>query len=331
VTGCSGYLGGVLVKALLEHPLVERVAGLDVKAPPPPAGPAAAKFRFHAADIRDEFLLRSIMQEEAIDTVYHLAFMMGEPRDEALARAINLGGTLTVLDAASKCAGVRKLILSGSASAYGARRGNPPRLTESDALRADSLRYGVHKRLMEEELQKALPHVRKSLQVTVLRICTIVGGSERGEGPVQMFCDLPLAFSVLFHEGALQFISERDLLRVMLKVMEVPECRGVYNVSSDDYTTIAEIARRLGKPRLPVPYSLLWLAMFLARRLDKTSPLTENVVSYLAYPVVLANDKIKKALGVAFPQGSLDAFLECARSRTTGGSPSGKETADLVR
>lgn len=311
VTGCSGYLGGVLVKTLLEHPLVARVAGMDQAPLKTPQNP---KFKHYSADIRDEFWLRSILEEEAIDTVFHLAFMMGEPQDEALARAVNVGGTLTVLEAANKSSRVAKLILSGSASAYGARADNPEFLKEEDPLRASTLRYGIHKRLVEEELAKALPRVRKSLQVVVLRICTIVGASERGKGPVRTFCELPLGISVLFRAGGLQFISEADLLMVMRKVMEAPQLRGTYNVAPDDYTTIAAICRSLGKFRLSVPYTLLWLALFLARRLGRRTDLTENIIGYLAYPCVVSNEKIKKALGLALSRGSLDAFLECAHA-----------------
>jgi UDP-glucose 4-epimerase len=322
VTGCSGYLGSVLVNALLDHPLVAKVVGLDLTAPKV----SHPKFKHYAADIRDEFLLRSILGEEGIDVVYHLAFMMGEPRDEVIAREINVGGTLTVLEACSKTAGVSKLILSASASAYGARRGNPEFLKEEDPLRANTLRYGIHKRLVEEELAKSLPGARASLKVVVLRICTIVGTTERSDGPVKTFCELPAIVSVLFHKGGLQFITEADLMRVMLKSMEVSDFRGTYNVGSDDYTTLAELGARLGKPRVPVPYFLLWLGLFFFRRLNGKTQATEKVVSYLAYPVVVSNAKIKKALGITFTKGSLEAFLECARTLTA--APAATTTAE---
>lgn len=318
VTGCSGYLGGVLTRALLESPKVERVVGLDVAAP---RGVESPKFRFHAADVRDEFLLRTVLQEERVDAVFHLAFAMGEPKDAVRSREINVGGTLTVLEACHKTASVKRLILSASASAYGARRGNPEYLTESDPLRADTLLYGVHKRQVEEEVSRALPAVRRGLEVALLRICTIVGRGERGDGPVKTFCALPAGVSVLFHEGGLQFITEQDLTAVMLKALEAPVLRGAFNVAPDDYTTVAEICRALDKPRVPLPYFLLWGALYLARRLGGRLDLSEKVVSYLAYPCVLSNAKVKEALGVRFTRGSLDAFLDCARALAPEAAP----------
>ncbi|MBI3551367.1 MAG: NAD-dependent epimerase/dehydratase family protein [Elusimicrobia bacterium] len=324
VTGSSGYLGRVLVGRLLEHPLVARVVGVDVAA----SKLANPKFKQHAADIRDEFLLRSILEEEAIDTVFHLAFVMGEPKDEVRARAVNVGGTLNVLEAANKSSTVKRLVVSGSASAYGARRGNPEFLKEENPLRADTLRYGIHKRMVEEEVARSMPTVRRTLQVVILRICTIVGATERGEGPVATFCRLPVGVSVLFHKGALQFIAEDDLMKAMLRVMEADELRGVFNVAPDDYTTIREICRALSKPRVPAPYSLLWLSLFLLRRLAGKTELTENIVSYLAHPAVVSNAKLKTALGIRFPKGSLEAFLDCARA--LAGSAD-KAAGDVVR
>lgn len=309
VTGSSGYLGRVLVNRLLTHPQAGRVIGLDAA----PGSLSHPKFRHYNGDIRDEFYLRSILQEEKIDAIFHLAFIMGEPRDQALAAAVNVGGTLTVLEAASKTSAVKKLIISGSASAYGARSDNPEFIAEERALRASTLRYGVYKRQVEEHLAKALPDARKDLRVTMLRVCTIVGSSERGEGPVSTFCGLPCGVSILLRKGGLQFIHEDDLLDVMLRVMEAP-CQGVYNVAPDDYTTLAALCRALGKPRVPLPYWALWLAFFLARRLLGRADVTEKVVSYLAYPVVLSNQKIKRDLGVVFKKGSEEAFVECARA-----------------
>src|SRR5262249_28860841 len=153
------------------------------------------------------------------------------------------------------------------ASAYGARRSNPEFLREEDPLRASTLRYGIHKRMVEEELAKVLPGVRRSLQVVMLRICTIVGPTERSDGPVSIFCRMPVGVSVLFRKGALQFIHEADLMKVMLRVLEAADLRGIYNVGPDDYTTLRELCAALGKTRIPAPYSVLWLALFLLRRL----------------------------------------------------------------
>ena len=73
VTASSKGLGLALIGELTRQENVERVVGLSASAP---GGPNEVKH--YRADIRDEFLLRSILEEEGIDTIYHLAFMSPE-------------------------------------------------------------------------------------------------------------------------------------------------------------------------------------------------------------------------------------------------------------
>lgn len=309
VTGCSGYLGEVLVKNLLTHPIVARVIAVDIKTPKLKPHP---KFKHHPADIRDEYLLRSLLEEESIDTIFHLAFMTNDPQGTAMSRAVNVEGTMTVLDAANKTPSVRKLIVTSSALAYGARRKAPEFLTEDIPLKTAALPYARHKKQVEEEIARTLPQLRKDLQVAVLRVCTVVGSSEREEGPVSRFLRKPFSVSVLFRRGALQFLAEDDLMMVLIRIMETPDFRGTFNVAPDDYTTIAALCRRFKKRRIPVPYMILWLLQLLARHMQLPNPLDERILNYLAHPAVLCNRKLKKKLGITFDTTSEEAFLACA-------------------
>jgi len=305
VTGCSGRLGKLLVKNLLAHPLVERVVGVDAVALHLPNSP---KFKHYPADIRDEFYVRSILAEENIDAVFHLAFTSGEPRDAARAMAVNVGGTLTVLEAASKSQTVQKLIILGSTTAYGARSDNALPLTEDSPLRAATLHYGIHNRQVEEQVGKAAPDTRRSLQVSFLRICSFAGGAH----PLSPIFALPFAVSAIFRKGGLQFICDSDLMRVLIRALEAPKFAGKYNVAPDDHTTMAALCKKLNKFRLPLPYTFLWVLFYLIRRFNQQSTLSETMVSHLAYPIVVSNEKIKKELGVKFEKGAERSFFEPA-------------------
>jgi UDP-glucose 4-epimerase len=305
---------------LLEHPLIQRVIGLDVQPPPPPQDP---KLRFITADIRDEYLLRTVMEEEGVDTVLHLAFQNADGVDHVMARETNVHGTLVVLEAADKCPQVQKLIIAGSTAAYGARRDNPQPLAETARLRASGLAYAVHKRRIEEELTKALPQIRRSLQISVLRLATIVGPAERARGPVKRFCELPFGASVILRPGGIQFISEDDAVAAFCKALEAKELRGAFNIAPDDHVTIAEICDSLGKGRLALPYCLLWLALFLGRRLFGAE-VPEGVVAYLAHPLVASGKKFQDATGFTCADGSLAALLKCTQSlRAPAPDPAG--------
>lgn len=314
VTGCSGYIGELLVRHLLSHPLVQKTVAVDVKPSPLPQGP---KFKHYSADIRDEFLLRSLLEEERIDTVFHLAFLSEESKG-VLARAVNVDGSLTVLDAAHKSSTVSKLIVTSSSLAYGARADNPRPLREENPLRATTFPYAVHKRQVEEEIGKVLPQIRRNLQVSILRVCTVVGPHERREGPIRFFCRSPLGVTALLRPGGLQFLAEEDLLKVLTRAMEQPEFRGTYNVAPDDFTTVAALCRSLGKTRVALPYPLVWALFFLRKRINPRSPINEDLARLIAHPIILSNEKIKKALGVSFQKTSEEAFLECAKALANG-------------
>ena len=314
VTGCSGYLGRLLAARLLEHPLVVRVVGMDVLAPGLPANP---KFRTVIADIRDEYLLRSVLEEEGIDTIFHTAFLNADDLSDVRARETNVHGTIVVLEAADKSPRVQKLVIAGSTAAYGARRRNPRLLAESHPLKASGLAYAVHKRRIEEELAKAMPQVRRGLQVAVLRLCTVVGPAERSGGPVHRFCRLPFVVSALGRPGGLQFLSESDALEAFCRALETPQLRGAFNVVPDDCVSVAQLCASLGKSRLPLPGPLLKLGLWLGRRLFK-STIPPSVSDYLAFPVVASNQKFKEAVGFAPAHGSLEAVLACARSLPGG-------------
>lgn len=317
VTGGSGRFGGVVVRELLSQPLVERVVNLDLR----PSQAKDPRLRHHMADIRSEYLLRAILEEERIDTVFHFACATGEPRDQVLARETNVGGTLCVLEACDKSPGVRKLIVASSASAYGARWRNPEFLSENDPLRASTLREGIDKRLMEEELQKSLPAVRTLLQVSILRLCTILGPAQSSASLIRSFCALPAAPSVALRPGGLQFLAESEAAGVMIRIMESPEARGVFNVAPDDYVTLPQLCRALGKRRVPVPYWTLWTALLLARCLSGRGGLTERAAGSLAYPLAMSNAKLKRTLGLKFPKSSLAAFLDLVRSQALVSTP----------
>ncbi len=314
VTGCSGYIGELLVRHLLTHPLVQKTVAVDVKPSPLPQGP---KFKHYAADIRDEFLLRSLLEEERIDTVFHLAFLSEESKG-VLARAVNVDGSLTVLDAAHKSSTVSKLIVTSSSLAYGARSDNPRPLREENPLRATTFPYAVHKRLVEEEIGKVLPQIRRNLQVSILRVCTVVGPHERREGPIRFFCRSPLGVTSILRPGGIQFLAEEDLLKVLTRAMETPEFRGTYNVAPDDFTTVAALCRSLGKTRLALPYPLIWAWFYLRKRMNPRSPIDEDLARLISHPIILSNEKIKKALGITFQKTSEEAFLECARALSNG-------------
>ena len=248
-----------------------------------------------------------------MNVIFHLAFLNADFSQRVLARETNIHGTLVVLEAADKSPRVERLVIAGSTAAYGAQRRNPKSIDESHPLKASGLSWAAHKRAIEEELAKALPRARRNLQVCILRLATIVGPSERPQGPVHRFCRLPFAVSALAHRGGLQFLSEEDAVTALCSTLETENLRGPFNVVPDDHLTTAEVCRILRRRRVPVPFTLLWLALFLARRIFRTQ-IPEGVAAYLTWPLVASGKKFKEATGFVCAQSSRRALKVCARS-----------------
>ena len=85
------------------------------------AAPDPGKFIFHKADIRDEAAMEAFFAEHAFDAVIHLAAMAGvraSMDDPRLYFDVNLGGTLTLLEAARKH-GQPLFVFASTSSVYG--------------------------------------------------------------------------------------------------------------------------------------------------------------------------------------------------------------------
>ena len=147
----------------------------------------------------------------------------------------------------------------------------------------------------------------------MLRICTVVGTSERGAGAVASFLKAPCGLVVSRHDCELQFIAEEDLIPVFFRALEADHFRGIYNIAPDDYTTVGEISGHLKRFTLRVPYPALYGAFYLLRRLTGNQWISENAVDYLTYPIVVDNARIR-GLSVRFRYGSRVAFLRCAKA-----------------
>ena len=166
---------------------------------------------------------------------------------------------------------------------------------------------------MEKEVARLRPLLRNNLKVVMLRICTIVGPTPRTGGSVQTFLSSPCGMSIIGHDCPVQFIHEDDLLPIFDKILQNPDFSGVYNVAPRKWTTVKRISKKMKKPILYIPYSVLYAAFWMVFRIKPELKISENSVSYLSYPIVVDSSKLERELGVTFKYSSLQAFLSCAK------------------
>jgi nucleoside-diphosphate-sugar epimerase len=174
VTGGAGYVGAVLVPALLERGYGVKVLDLylygehvlDAVAGHP-------KLEQVKGDIRDRALLERVMP--GCDAVIHLACISNDPSfelDADLGKSINYDAFFDLV-AVAKDSGVRRFVYASSSSVYGVK----PDENVTEELALEPLTdYSKYKALCEEVLLNAQA---PGFTTVVLRPATVCGYSPR--------------------------------------------------------------------------------------------------------------------------------------------------------
>ncbi len=179
ITGGAGFIGSHLVEKLLQENCQVLVldnlhTGLRENLP---QGVPLIEM-----DVRDENVL-AVFAKEKFDAVVHLAgqtmvnVSVDDPQFDA---AVNIQGTINILEAARKT-GVKRVVFASTAAAYGDAKELP--IVETTALAPLSF-YGLSKVTVEHYL--ALYHEIFNLDYVVLRFANVYGErqGDGGEGGV---------------------------------------------------------------------------------------------------------------------------------------------------
>ena len=183
VTGAAGFIGSHASVALLARG--DRVTGLDnFDSYYDPARKRAnvaelereapgAPFELVTGDLRDRALITRLFAERRFDAVVHLAAMAGvraSVADPVTYYDVNLGGTLTLLEAA-RAHGCRRFVFASTSSVYGSTTRVPFR--EDDPADRPLAPYPAAKRAAEL-LGHAYHHLH-GVSFTALRFFTVYG------------------------------------------------------------------------------------------------------------------------------------------------------------
>lgn len=253
VTGATGYIGGVLVRALADR-----------------GDPVRAVFHqrsgiFDAPGVewvRGDVLDRDSMVAafRGADVVFHLASLVSiDPRMADAMRAANVVGAQNVVEAALEC-GVRRLIHFSSIRAYDqfpldeeldetrGRVGGLPRpaYDRSKALGEDEIRHGVE----------------RGLDAVTLNPTGVLGPYDRGPtGVGQFFLDLQRRRVPMLIAGGFDCVDVRDVVEATLAA-ETRGRPGENYILGGRWHSIPELARLsealtgVGAPRFVCPVAL---------------------------------------------------------------------------
>ncbi|MBP8293282.1 MAG: NAD(P)-dependent oxidoreductase [Caldilineaceae bacterium] len=184
VTGGLGFVGINIVRGLAAQPGVQVIAA-DVLPWDEPIdrflAPVQAQVSHHPLDVRDRAAVQELVNDEAISHIVHAAAITAtEDEEEARAAeivAVNLQGSIHVLDAALAVASVARVIVVSSSGVYGTpATGASQAVCETDPLELTNL-YAITKQ--SAELLAARYAVLSGKLMAAVRLPGIYGPMER--------------------------------------------------------------------------------------------------------------------------------------------------------
>jgi UDP-glucose 4-epimerase len=305
VTGASGYIGRKLVDVLCRQDWVDAVIGLDTVK----ATQDSPRYRFIERDIREP--ITDIVAARQIDTIVHLAFIVAPTHDPAFMEAVNVGGTRSVLEAAAR-AGVRHLLFTSSATAYGCRPDNDVLLTEESPLRGnDDVVYARNKKEIEA-LIAVFREAHPDTVVTVLRPCFVVGPG--ASHPLANHLRKKIVF-LPRRTIPLQFVHEDDLVGIMVHLLGRRQ-GGIFNVAGEGTIEFKEMVKALGNFRIPLSWPVIYAANHVAwkLRLRWITDVPSPALRLTTAPWLVNAEKLRAETGYRFRYDTKAAFADFVKS-----------------
>ena len=261
ITGGAGFIGSNLAHALVERKESVRILDDFSSGRPKNLDGIHDRVEIVRGDLRDPVAVARAVQ--GIEIVFHQAALNSNPRsikEPGPTNAVNVGGTVLLLEAARK-AGVRRLVYASSSSVYGELSPVLPKTEELPLL--PKAPYGVSK-LAAELYCRVFAQVY-GLETVSLRYFNVFGPRQLPDSEYaaviprflrQMLAGKP---PVIFGDGeqSRDFTPVANVVEANLRAAESPQGIGeVFNVACGRASTLNQLAgwlnEALGTALLPV-------------------------------------------------------------------------------
>lgn len=254
VTGGAGFIGSHLTDALLDQG--HTVVVLDNLSTGSNANLEAAsrhpRFRFVHGSVLDQLLVDELVSE--CDTVVHLAAAVGvrliveRPRQSF---TTNIRGTETVIDAAHRYR--RKILIASTSEIYG-KNSSGPLAEDSDRLLGSTgvARWSYSTAKAVDEILAFTYHRELGLRAVVVRLFNTVGPRQSpayGMVVPRLVRQAVEGEPLTVHGDGQQrrcFMHVADAVDALMRLLDHPDAvGGVYNIGTNEETTISGLASRI--------------------------------------------------------------------------------------
>ena len=304
VTGAGGSLGKALTRRFVKNGnrvmvLVRKEADADEL-----RGLGA---RAVLGDVRDEDSLEELIG--GCETVFHLAAWMGEPFDEEVANAVNVGGTEGVIRTAAR-AGAQRVVLASSIAVYGPVMEGT--VSEESPLRSVGDLYSDTKIAAEKAAKREAE--RAGIDLVILRP-TMIYGPESPSWTEIPFASISRGLPVVIGNGKdlVDPVYVDDVAQAFDLAGSKPEAAGeTFNIGTGPQTWdtfLGSYAKMSGTTlrRIPAPLARAGAraAEKSERALGRRPRVVAEMVGIMTSRAVFSHEKAGRVLGYE-PEYSLE-------------------------
>ncbi|SDM92678.1 UDP-glucose 4-epimerase [Halogranum gelatinilyticum] len=241
ITGGAGFIGSHLADALVEDNDVYILDNLSTGKP----SNLPADVELIRGDIQDTDVFESLPQA---DLIFHEAALVSVPKsveEPARSHAINMGGTLNVLEYARDVNA--RIVLASSTAIYGDADEIPTPEAES---KKPSSPYGIDKTTLDHYAQ--VYHELYDLEAVPLRYFNVYGPRQAAgdySGVISIFLKQALNDEPITVHGdgsqTRDFVHVDDVVQANLKAATTDHVGEPYNVGTGSETSIRELAETI--------------------------------------------------------------------------------------
>lgn len=310
VTGGAGYVGSVLIPALIARGQRVRNIDLYIYGEEPLASVRGNPlFEEIKGDIRDARLMADALKD--CDAVIHLACISNDPSvelDPDLSRTVNYDAFQVLVNHA-KNLGIKRFIFASSGSVYGVS--DDPNVTEEHPLVPVSL-YNKYKMMCEDYLK---PFMTPDFPVVVVRPATICGYSprQRLDLTVNILTTHAVNRGKIMVFGGSQMrpnLHMQDMIDLYLQLLDEPDSKvagQIFNAAYQNYSVAqtADIVKSIVMREMPEKGDIE----------IATTP-SDDIRSYH-----ISSEKIQRVLGFKAKKKVEDAVLDLIGAFRAGKLP----------